>query len=365
MYLSGFASIAADLHTDMATVQWSLSTFFFGLCLGQLLYGPIIDAWGRRVPLLVGVALFIVTALIGGLTHNITVFVGLRLLQAMGGCAGMIVSRAIINDLLEEREAARALSTLMVVMSLGPIVAPILGGYLLSFGWRSIFYFLVAFGSLCLIAAYFIVPESLPPARRAPMNAGAVLRMFARLLTRPGFLIPALSSSFAMASMFVFISGSPFVFMTLHGAGQREYGWLFGINAFGMVLTSQLNRMLLKHFSTRRLFACALTVHLLASLALVLLAGSASLAVVMTPLFFCIASLPLLVANGVAIAMSRGTDGAGSASSLIGVMQFALASLVSALLSVLQNGTAYPLGGLICACALAAALTSLIGRKAL
>jgi DHA1 family bicyclomycin/chloramphenicol resistance-like MFS transporter len=179
MYLSGFPAIARDLHTDVAHVQLSLASFFMGLCVGQLLYGPMTDAWGRRGPLLAGIWLFTVTSLVLVLSTRVEMFVGVRALQAIGGCAGMIVARAVIQDLMAPREAARTLSTMMMVQGLGPVLAPLMGSWLLALaGWKSVFVFLALFGGACLLAVWRALPETLPVERRRRLHLGDTLRTF-------------------------------------------------------------------------------------------------------------------------------------------------------------------------------------------
>lgn len=360
MYLSSFSSIANSLHADLGEVQITLSVFFFGLAMGQLFYGPLIDRFGRRKPLLAGIAVFMVTSLLIVMAPDIATFTGLRLLQALGGCAGMIVSRAIIRDLFDETASAHVLSSMMLVQGLGPIIAPVLGGYILVVaGWRAVFVFLLLFGAVCFLSTLIGVPETLAVERRHKTNFIEIMRVFGRLLRQRDFIVPTLSGGLAMSSMFAFISGSPFVFMELHGVSQQHYGWLFGLNALGMIAASQINRVLLGYFSPRVIFRGALGLNMAAATAVLLLASTPSLPVLMLPLYLCLAMNPLMGATATAIAMAASKEHAGSASSIIGVMQFGLASLASALVGLLHNGTAYPMAGVIMGCSLAAGLVLL------
>lgn len=363
MYLSGFGDIAASLHTDIGKVQLSLSTFFLGLCCGQLLYGPLIDAFGRRGPLLAGVALFTLASLAAMLAPDIGSFIAVRFVQAVGACAGMVVSRALIHDLFHERDAARALSAMMIVQAIGPILAPVLGAWLLGFGqWRALFAFMAALGAACLVAALRQIPETLPPGSRPPLAPRAVAGAFAGLLGNRRFMVPALASSCALAQVFAFISGSPFVYMTLHGVSRQHFSWLFALNAGGLVVASQVNRWLLKRATPRTIFGWALTANLAANVALLVLASVPALAALVIPLLLALATMPLMAANGVVLAMSASGGRAGSASSIIGVLQFALASLVSAAVGLLHDGSAYPMCGLMLAASLAGMLIHVIGR---
>lgn len=351
MYLSGFPAIAGDLRTDVAHVQLSLSSFFLGLCVGQLLYGPMTDAWGRRRPLLAGIWLFTVTSLLLVLSPRVEMFIGVRALQAVGGCAGMIVARAVIQDLMEPREAARTLSTMMMVQGLGPVLAPLLGGWLLALaGWRNIFVFLALFGAACLVSVWRGLPETLPAERRRPLHLGNTLRTFGQLLRTRGFVLPALTCATAMASVFAYIAGSPFVFMQLHGVSQQHYGWLFAFNGVGMVIAGRINVVLLRRLPPTAVLRVAACVMAAAALSLLLLRDSAALSWLVAPLFVCIGCVPMVAANSVAIAMGMGRFAAGSASSLIGALQFGLAALASSLVGVLDDGTALPMTGVMLAC---------------
>lgn len=355
MYLSGFPSIAQDFNAEISQVQLSLSTFFVGLALGQLLYGPIIDRFGRRLPLLFGIVLYIVTSLTILYVPSINGFIGLRFFQAIGGCSGMIISRAIIQDLFEQRESAKALSLMMVIQTLGPIAAPVIGAYLLVFdGWKAIFYFLTAIGFVCLFLTLKMIPESLPVEARQKKDIKDILSVFKQLLCNRQFMIPTLAGSFSNSVMFCFISGSPFVLMSIFGVSQEVYGWMFSGTAVGMVVAGQANSMLLKRWTPQRLFNFAIIISLVSSISLVLLSNTDSLWLLMIPLVVCVSMVPIVCANSMAIAMSYSGKDVGSASSLIGVAQFGFAGIFSALVGALDNGTALPMCGMMLICTMCA-----------
>lgn len=364
MYLASFPLLAKSFDTDLGTVQLGLSVFFLGLALGQLFYGPLIDRFGRKPPLLAGIVLFVATSLLIAVAPSIESFIALRFLQAVGGCAGMIASRAIIADLFPEQEAARVLSLIMLVMGLAPIVAPILGGYVIAIaGWQAVFIFLALFGIACLLAVQWGLSETLPIHHRRSEHPVRVLNTWWRLLTTRDFIVPTLTGGLALAAMFAFISGSPSVYMELHGVSQEHYGWLFGINAVGMILAAQLNRVLLSRIGLRVILTMSLAVMVSAAVALVVLPTTASLALLVTLLFVCLANMPLIGANATVLAMTASGLHRGGGSSIIGVLQFGLASLVSAAVGLLHNGTALPMTGAILACAAGAGLTWLIGAR--
>ncbi len=205
MYLPAFGQLVNHFHTDAAHIETTVSFFFLGLAVGQILYGPLIDRFGRRKPMLAGIAVFLLATLGCLLVQDINTFIGLRLLQAIGGCCGMIIGRAIVSDLFAEHEMARVMSSLMIVMSLAPICAPLIGGWLVThFSWISVFIALLVLGSLCGLAVLFGLPETKPPHKE---NTGNLLQGYLTLLKRPAYLVPALSGSLTQSCMF-FLDGS-------------------------------------------------------------------------------------------------------------------------------------------------------------
>lgn len=365
MYLASFSSLAETFATDEGRVQLSLSVFFFGLSAGQLIYGPLVDRFGRKPPLIAGLAIFTLSSAIIVVVPTVEGFIALRLCQALGGCAGMVVSRAVVADLFDERGSARFLSQMMLIQGMAPIVAPLLGGYILAVApWEAIFVVLTLFGTGCLIAAWRGLPETLSPERRHAVGIGGIARAFGEVLANREFMAPALSGASAAACIFAFITGSPFVYMHLHGVSQQHYGWLFGLNACGMIVASQVNRLLLRWFPAGKVMAGALAFNVLMGIVLVTVAADAPLPILVAVLMLCLSTGPLIGANSTAIAMSHAAAHRGTASSVLGVMQFAVASLASASVGLLHNGTVYPMVGIILAGGLLASLAYLMGRRA-
>lgn len=362
MFLSGIPVIAHSFGTDAGHAQLTLSVFFFGLAVGQLFYGPLIDRYGRRKPLLFGVLLFTLASFLEIPTSNLALFLGLRFLQALGGSAGMIIGRAVVLDLFQGHEAARVFSFLMIVLGIGPIVAPVLGGLILSVAsWRWILVFLAGFGLLCAVLVYSWVAETLNPEHRQPIKLGAIATIMRSLATQPKFMVPAISGGLSMASMFVFISGSPFVLIDLYGVSPANYSLLFAINAVGMIVFGHLNARLLRHFRITAILNVALIADCCLMGLLLHGAGHVSLPVFLGLLFPALALLPIVSANTTALAMAQSGPSAGNASTIIGVLQFVLAGLSSSLVSVLHDGTALPMAGLLFVCALLALLVQFSG----
>ncbi|WP_051308983.1 multidrug effflux MFS transporter [Desulfogranum japonicum] len=363
-YLAGFPEIAESLNCNSGDVQLSLSTFFFGLAIGQLFYGPVSDRIGRKIPLLTGILIYTLTSVGAPLSPNIEVFVGLRFLQGVGGCAGMIISRAIIRDLFDATQSARVLSLLMVLQALGPILAPILGGYILLItSWHGIFIFLVAVGVLSFAASILFIPETLPMSEREQNPLRSDMHVFLAFIRNRKFIIPTLAGAVGASSMFAFISGSPFVIMELYGVSPQHYGWLFGLNACGFIVSSIANRSLLKHFPPTRILIGGIVFACITSGLALAMANAEHLALLLIPLFCSLSMVPVVAANSVAVAMEQAGKHAGSGSSLIGVLQFGIAALISGLVSALHNGTSYPMLGIIFGVYLLAGVISMITAK--
>lgn len=364
-YLPGFPAMATAFATDETQIQLTLAVYFLGLSIGQLIYGPIADRYGRRIPLLVGVGLFTLASLACALAPSLEWLIGARFVQALGGCAGMVLSRAIVSDKCDAVGAAKVFSQLMLVMGLAPILAPMLGGLLVNlYGWQSIFIVLTVFSALAALAVALGLPESLPDnVPRQPLSGA--LRQYGRLLKDREFLGHALTGGIAMAGMFAYIAGSPFVFIKLYGVPAEHYGWLFGSNAAGFILVAQINARLLANRGPAFLLARTIWIYLAAGV--VLLAISAlhtqQLWPLLIPLFVCIASLGCIIPNASACAMSGQGARAGSASAMLGCLQFSVAAGAASLVGVLHNGTAMPMAMVITLCGVLAVILAVATRR--
>ena len=356
MYLPALPALERFFATDTASVQHTLASFFLGLTVGQLLYGPIADKYSRKPPLYFGMTLFVAASAACALAPTIGSLIGLRFLQALSGCAGMVVARAVVRDLYDHQESARVYSVLLMVMGIAPIVAPLAGGYLLTwFGWRSIFWVLALFGVACLIAVKTGLPETIP--RNQPRIAlSKAIGNYAALLADRRYLGYALSGGFGQAGMFAYISGSPFVFIDLYGVPAHAYGWLFGLNAFGIIAFTQANRRLLLRHDADRVLDKANLANFLCCIVLLAMAVSNAVGLIgiLIPLFFVVSLRGLTFPNASAGAMAPFPEKAGSASALLGSVQFAIAALASAAVGILHDGTAVPMAAVITVCGLLA-----------
>ncbi len=364
-YLPAFPAMAQAFATDEKHVQTTLAAYFLGLSIGQLAYGPVADRFGRRKPLMFGVTLFTLASLACAYAPNLDTLVLARFVQALGGCAGMVLSRAIVSDKCDPVASAKVFSQLMLVMGLAPILAPMLGGVLVNVaGWQSIFLALSLFSASCLLAVSLGLPESLPEHMPRQPLSGAV-RQYLRLFADRVFLGHALTGGIAIAGMFAYIAGSPFVFIKLYGVPAEHYGWLFGTNAAGFILVAQVNARLLAKRGPAFLLARAVWLYLAAGLVLLGVAAlhPAQLWPLLVPLFICIASLGCIIPNASACAMSGQGARAGSASALMGCLQFSVAAGAAALVGLLHDGSAVPMALVISLCGALVVSVALLTRR--
>lgn len=365
MYLPSFPKIAEEFAVPDATVELSLASFFVGLALGQLFYGTATDRFGRKQPLYVGLTIYFIASIICAIAPNIEILIAARFFQALGACGGIVIARAMVRDLFDHQESARVFSLLMLVMGVAPILAPLVGGYVALFlGWRAIFLIVAVFSLLVLGAVRKFLPETKAP--NPAVKIGNTFQNYWNILKDREFLGFTLTGGFAQAGMFAYITGSPFVFISIFGIPAEKFGWIFGANALGLIALSQLNGRLLKTRDADDILRKCLTLTAVFCVALIA-AGIFNLGVwgVSIPLFLYIASLGMILPNATAGALSKQGAMAGTASALIGSLQYGLAAISSTLVSSLNNGTTLPVTALIGFCGIAAFLifTFLVSRK--
>ena len=358
MYLPSFPQLAADFGASAARIEMSLATFFLGLALGQLFYGTVTDRLGRKTPMYVGLTIYWLASIACAFAPTAETLIALRFFQALGACGGIVIARAAVRDLFDRAESARVFSLLMLVMGAAPILAPLVGGYVaLFFGWRAIFLVVAGFSAVCLLAVFKFLPETREP--NPDVKLGQTLGIYWRIAKDREFLGFTLAGGFAQAGMFAYITGSPFVFIELFGIPAERYGWVFGLNALGLIALSQLNGRLLKRFDPTSILRACLLATAVFSL-LLILAGLFQLGFwsVSVPLFLYVASLGMIFPNATAGALSQHSAKAGgAASALIGTLQYALAAIASSLVSRFNDGTTLPMTALVGVCGIAAFLT--------
>lgn len=337
LYLPAFPDVALDLGVPVTTVPLTLTTSMVGMGVGQILYGPLSDRFGRKKPLLGGLVLFTVASIACALAPTFQVLLGFRFLQSLGGAAGVVIARAIVRDLYHGKDLAKALSIVVMVFGLAPVLSPTLGAGLLELGgWRTLFYFLAVFGVAC-IAASSAIPETLPPDRRTDHGLGSALRVYVTLAKDPRFLAPALLIGFTYVTLFGFISTAPAILMDYFGLSELSFAVLFGFLSLSYALGAPINRRLLSSFSIQQLIAAAVVFQVIAA-AVLLWSGliGPRLIVFVVAVGVAMMTVAIVSANGTALALDPFPASAGSAAALVGLFGMTVGASVSSLLVVLH-----------------------------
>ncbi|MCG7200248.1 multidrug effflux MFS transporter [Marinobacter pelagius] len=349
MYLPAFPVITHELGLNSGDVELTFSAYFVGMMIGMLFYGPVSDRFGRKPPLIFGVGLYAISALGVASAGTLLEMISWRFLQGLGGCAGAVITIAIVRDRCEPREAARVMSLITLVMGTAPILAPLAGGVVLSLGgWQGIFGVLAGFGLLCLAGIILVLSET-STRRVARLALQPVVSGYWSLMRTPSFMGFVLSQAFTTGAMFAYIVGSPFVLMEIHTVTPEAFGFFFGANAFGLVLASQLNRLLLRRFSPSGILRTALWIPFVGAVFLTInaLLGGSTLWLVLPGFFLVVCSVGLVGPNATAMALAEQEARAGLASALHTTTSFGMGMLAGVLISVLHNGTTIPLAGVI------------------
>ena len=364
MYLPAFPAMVHSLNTTQGQVELTLASYLLGLAAAQMFYGPFADRFGRKKPLLMGLVIFIVASVGCSLANDIDHLIWWRIAQAFGGAAGMVIPRAVIRDNFETRDAAKALSLLILILGVTPILAPILGGQMLIFSsWRSIFGFMAFVGVLLLIAVARTMRETLPPENAIPLRLGIIGRNYWGLLRDKKFLCYSLAGGFGSAGLFTYIAGSPRVFIDIYHVDPKYFGVLFGLNAAALIFTSQVSaRLLNRHAPETILKKAQIGIVCMSLLGLFFtLAGWLTLPLLMVCLMGFMASQGFVNPNAAALALAHQGKRLGVASALMGTLQMLCGALAGTTISVWQSSTPLPLTGML---AFFAFLSWLFGRIA-
>jgi DHA1 family bicyclomycin/chloramphenicol resistance-like MFS transporter len=366
MYLPGFPAIALDLRTTVARVALSLSSFFVGISAGQLLYGPLLDRFGRKPPLLLGLALYVVASVGCLAVHRIEVLIALRFVQAIGSCAAAVASVALVRDLFPVKDNAKVFALLMLVVGVSPMVAPTVGGYVAAvFGWRAVFVALGGLGTLLLAATVLWLPTNYVPDPTLSLKPRPILTNFWAVLREPQFTTYALTGAVSFSGLFAYVSGSPLVFMDIFHVGGKVYGWLFAFLSIGLIGASQVNTYLLRRYRSEQIVLAALGCQVLTTFALLGLtsAGVLGLGGTIALLFVFLGCLGFTSPNTSALSLAPFTRNAGSASALLGAIQMGMGALASVGVSLFNARTAIPMATIMAVTSLLALLLLLVSRQ--
>jgi len=366
MYLPGFPAIAKDLKTDVATIGFSLTSFFIGISAGQLLYGPLLDRFGRKKPLYAGLILYIAASIGCMYCHSIESLITLRFFQAIGSCAASVAAVAMVRDIFPVQDNARVFALLMLVVGASPMVAPAVGGYVTSiFGWHMVFLILTILCGAMLISCFLWLPESYQPDTTLSLKPKPIIKNFVAVLSNAQFTTYALAGAFSFAGIFTYVSGSPRVFMQIYQVSESTYGWIFAGLSVGFIGCSQINSRLLRRFESKQIIPWALSFQ---SLFGILIYLSAYMEVLTLPLlivllFGYLCCLGFVNPNTAALCLAPFSKNAGSASAVMGALQLGIGAVASAAVSAFDDNGAGPMAATLALCGLSAWAILVIGRK--
>ncbi|MFI8537447.1 multidrug effflux MFS transporter [Streptomyces aquilus] len=349
MYLPALPEVTSTLNSTATTVQLTLTACLTGMALGQMVVGPMSDKWGRRRPLMAGLLLYIVAAVACAFAPTAEILVGCRLLQGLAGAAGVVIARAVVRDLYDGLAMARFFSTLLLISSIAPIIAPVIGGQVLRLTtWRGIFLVLAAIGAALTVLVWRRLPETLPPARRQTGGVREALWIMRGLFADRVFSGYLMVNGFAYGALFSYIAASPFVIQEVYGASPQTFSLLFGLNSFGLMVTGQINgKILVGRVALEKVLGCGLAMLGVAGTMLLLVTqgvfGGSSTAPLAAGLFLMISALGLVLPNTNALALMRTPHAAGSASALIGTSCFVMGAIASSAVAVTGKDSAVPM----------------------
>ena len=339
MYLPAFPRIAADFNTGIDQVALSVSTYFLGYAIGQILYGPLLDRFGRKPPLYTGLVIYIIATIGCFTTSTIEGLWIMRFIQAIGGCVASVAAMAMVRDFFPVKHSASVISLLVLILGASPLLAPTAGSFIITaWGWHTVFIVLAAITFIILLLVFFFLPEGHVADKAISLKPIPILKGFRTVLITPRFYVFALAGTFSFCGLFVYVANSPAIFMNHFHLGEKLYGGVFALLSVGFIGGSQLNHILTKRFSNQQIFTTALLVQV--ALALVFLVGSANawygLASVIVLLFTLLCCCGITYPNAAALCMAPFAKNAGTASALLGFIQIGIGALISASVGILH-----------------------------
>ncbi len=366
MYLPGFSDIAADLNTSVAKVSMSLSSYFIGISAGQLLYGPLLDRFGRKKPLFLGLMVYILASLGCVFVKDIDSFIFLRFVQAIGSCAATVASVAMVRDLFPVKDIPKVFSLLMLVLGLSPMLAPTIGGYVTEdYGWHTVFVILLFMGTAILIASQVGLPNSYKPDSSISLKPKPIITNFLNVLKEPQFYTYAFTGAIAFSGLFTYVAASPIIFMNIYHVDAKTYGWIFAFMSVSFIGSSQLNSLLLKKFSSEQMIFTALIMQSVISIVFLVLSVNNLLGLYQTivMLFLFLGCLGISNPNTAGLTMAPFAKNAGSASALMGAIQLGLGALASFAVGVFVKDSVAPMVLIMTVTTIIAFIVLNIGRR--
>ena len=356
MYLPGFPAMAKDLDTSIANVQLSLTAYLVGIAIGQLFYGPLLDKYGRKKPLYVGLGIYVLASIGCAMSGTVENLIIMRFLQAVGGCAGMVAAQAMVRDIFPVTKTAQVLALLTLVIAVSPMIAPTLGGFVTAYyHWHWVFIVLAFLTVIIWIAVIWVLPEGADPDKLVSLKPNQVWKNYIQVLQNRQFLVYMSVGGLAGAAPFAYIAGSSDVFMNIYGVSEAQYGWIFAILAFAMIGSTQLNHLLLKRFTSQQIINFSMHYQVLVGIILVcgIYFQWLGLGMLLVLMFVFLTAHGLNGPNTAALSLAPFSRNAGSASAILGSMRMAFGGLASAGVSFFHDGTSLPMVVGMAACAVA------------
>lgn len=366
LYLPAFADIAKDFGTTTNRIALSITSYFIGFAIGQLLYGPLLDRFGRKKPLFYGLSVFILAGITCMLSRSVEMLVIARFIQAVSGCVAGVAALTMVRDFFPVERSARIISLLILILGSSPLLAPTIGSFLTAWlSWHWVFVFLIALTLVVLAFVYFFLPQPYTPDPAISLKAGPMINTFTGILKNPKFLTYTLSGAFSFAFLFLYVAGSPIIFMDIFHVTPQAYGGIFALLSVGFIGSNQLNILLLRKYNSEQIFSYALVGQVIfASLFII---GSLNhwygLASTIIMIFLCLSCLGLTYPNASALALAPFTSNLGSASALLGFLQTGIAGFISICAGLFDSSTALPIVATMAIVSLIALCIFLTGRR--
>ncbi len=366
MYLPAFPKIAQDMHTDISSVALSVSTYFFGFAFGQILYGPLLDRFGRKRPLYVGLCCYVVATIGCALCQSIEMLWLIRFIQALGGCVASVAAMAMVLDFFPADKSARIISLLILILGISPLLAPTVGSFIITaWNWRFVFVALAIVASVMLVVAIFFLPEGQEPDISVSLMPKPIITGFLRILTNRTFYVYALAGTFSFAGLFVYVAGSPAIFMDEFHVSPKAYGAIFAGLSVGFIGSSQLNHLLTRHFKSKEILKWVLIVQSIVGIIffITVFCGWYGMVSTLGFLFIVLACSGLTYPNAASVAMNPFTKNAGTASALLGFIQIGIGGLISAGVGMLHFKGSLSVSLIMAVSASIAFAILMVGRK--
>ncbi|HEX7673626.1 MAG TPA: multidrug effflux MFS transporter [Bdellovibrio sp.] len=366
MYLPAFPGIAKDFGTDVARVSLSLSSYFIGLAVGQVLYGPFLDRYGRRKPLYFGLTIFVLASFGCMTAHNVETLIAFRFIQALGGCAASVSAVAMVRDFFSIKESSKVFSLLVLILGASPLLAPTVGGYLASHvSWHWIFIILSAIALSLIAISFFLLPPDHSADHTVSLKIKPIVKNFIRVLKDRQFSTYTFTGAFAFAGLFVYVAGSPIIFMDIFHVSAQVYGWIFAGLSIGFIGSSQLNILLIRFFKNEHILQFALVGQVLTGVVFLTatLNGWFGIVGTIACFFFYLACVGLTNPNASALALAPFTKNVGSASALMGAIQMAIGALASFVVGLFTADSALPIVMILSVGSMIATIIFLLGKS--